>query len=250
MATTLDPAEIENIVRTLITAETTNLGVQIALPVAYGDGDMVSVFVDTIDGSLVLHDAGFSAMRLSSAGIRLTQHVMHRLRDLARRYRCDFEAGRVVARSDIKELPQTICLVANAARSVADYAYEIRRQAENDFRIIVFERLRDIVGRRMRQHEEFKGKSGRIYHLPIILDRAEQHPQNFVSALGHRHAVAQSFAMFHDLSAAYPTVERDAVYDESSDIRDEDRVFLAYIANQVMGLMEAPLRFRGVIGHG
>jgi hypothetical protein len=154
----------------------------------------------------------------------------------------------VYANADFESLPQAVCLVANASRSVADYVYEIRRQADYDFRGVVFERLREIVGQRVRQYEEFRGKSGRLYRLPIILDPSERRPQNFISALAHRHSVPQSFAMLYDLGGAYPDVERDAVYDESGDIRDEDRAFLASSGARVMALMEAPLRFRAVQG--
>jgi hypothetical protein len=249
MAKLNDPSEIEKAIRALVTAERTNLGIEVALPVAYGDGELVSVIIEESDNALSVHDAGFSSMRLSSAGISLTRHVIHRLNELAQRYRCEFLHGRVTARATMESLPQIACLVANAARSVADYAYEVRRQADYDFRNTVFERLHEIVGRRVRQYEEFRGESGRLYRLSVILDATEIHPQNFVSALAHRNAVPQSFAMFYDLSGAYPNVERDAVYDDVSDFRDEDRALLKSVSTQVIGLMEAPFRFKGMFGH-
>ena len=250
MVNLINPSDVEAAVRALVAAEQTNLGIEVTVPVAYGDGALATVVVEGTGDSPVVHDAGFGAMRLTAAGVPLSKHVVHRLNELVRRYRCSLEGGRVVANATVESLPYTVALVANASRSVADYAYEMRRQAESDFRLVVFEQLREIAGSRLRQHEEFQGRSGRIYRLPTILDVAERHPQNFVSALAHRNAVPQGFAMMHDLGAAFPEVERDAVYDESSDIRDEDKALLSSISIKVMSLMEAPMRFKGIIGHG
>lgn len=58
----------------------------------------------------------------------VTRHVVHRLNGLAQRYRCEFLRGRVTAHATNESLPQIACLVANAAGSVVDYAYEVRRQ--------------------------------------------------------------------------------------------------------------------------
>jgi hypothetical protein len=47
-------------------------------------------------------------------------------------------------------------------------------------------------------------------------------------------------------AAAYPLVEQDAVYDETADTREEDR---GSVGAEVFTLMEAPLRFRAIVGH-
>jgi hypothetical protein len=44
-----------------------------------------------------------------------------------------------VAAFRFENLAQAVALVANAARTVADYLYEIRRQVGYDFKIAVFE---------------------------------------------------------------------------------------------------------------
>jgi hypothetical protein len=250
MAPTLKVAELEKAIRALTSVQKTNLGIEVSLPVAYGDGELASIVVEQTEGGFNVHDAGFSAMRLTSAGISLSRHVAHRLNEFAQRYRCAFSEGRVTATGEIEDVPQAVCLVANASRSVADYVYEIRRQAEYDFRVVVFEKLREIVGTRMRETEEFRGKSGRRYRVPIVLDRTETHPLNFLSTLAHRQAVPQSFAMLYDLGGAYPDIKRDAVYDDTADIRDEDRALFKSAGADVIGLMEASLRFREIIGHG
>ena len=123
MAKLIEPAEIEGAIRALVAAEKTNLGIEVSVPVAYGDGEIASVIVETVANGYMVHDASSGAMRLSVAGIQLSSHVTRRLREFAHRYRCCFEDGRVQAAADIGSLPQAVCLVANASRSVADYAY-------------------------------------------------------------------------------------------------------------------------------
>jgi len=209
----------------------------------------VSVVVEPDDNKFLIHDAGFSAMRLTSAGVSLSKHVVFRLNEFSRRYRCAFVEGRVSARAALDEIAQVACLVANASRAVADYVYELRRQADYDFRVIVFDKLRKIAGERIREMEDFRGESGTRYRLPIILDAAQSKPQNFIATLAHRNLVPRSFAMFYDLRPKYPNVDRDVVYDEAADIREEDRALLSSVSTEVIGLMEADLRFKKMVGH-
>jgi hypothetical protein len=241
---TLTAAEIEKAVRALITAEKSNLGIEVTSPVAYGDGELVSVVVEQLESGLTVHDAGFGAMRLSSAGVLLTRTTIQRLMEFTQRYRCTFADGRVSSPATMDDVAQVVCLVANASRSVADYIYEVRRQAEANFRIVVFDKLREIVGDRVRETEQFRGKSGRLWRVPIVLDVSKSRPQNFVSALAHRHAVPQSFTMLYDLGQAYPEIERDAVYDDAADLRQEDRALLTSSGVEVFGWVEAEHRFR------
>lgn len=236
MAKILSPADIENAIRALVSAEKSNLGIEVTVPVAYGDGELVSVVVEQDDSGFVVHDAGFSAMRLSSAGIPLSRGIVHRMTELASRYRATFADGRVTANASADDLAQVVALVANAARSVADYIYEVRRQAESEFRVVVFDKLREIIGGdRVRDTDEFRGKSGRRYRVPIILDVTKTRAQNFVSTLAQRHAVPQNVSMFLDLGGAYPDIERDAVYDDAADLRQEDRSLLELAGAAVFG---------------
>ncbi|MGY4259725.1 hypothetical protein ACVI1L_006793 [Bradyrhizobium sp. USDA 4516] len=243
-------SEIEAAVRSLVSAQETSLGYEVTVPVAYGDGELTSVVIEAVGDHLLAHDAGFAAMRLTNAGVSLSRHVSQRLNEFCHRYRCVFSNGRVSATADSQEaLPQVICLVANASRSVADYVYELRRQNEYDFRTVVFERAREIVGARLRPTEEFLGKSGRRYRLPVILDQTQSRPEHFLATLAHRQVVTQHFAMFYDLMSPFPDVKREAVYDENADIREEDRALIASVGADVFTLMEAPLRFRAIAGH-
>lgn len=245
----LKASDIEKAVRSLVTAQSTNLGIEVAVPVAYGDGELTSVTVEAAETGFAVHDAGFAAMRLTSAGVAFSRHVNLRLHELCHRYHCSFSSGRVSAPALTDELPQVICLVANASRSVADYVYELRRQAETDFRTMVFERLREIVGPRARPVEEFVGKSGRRYRLPIVLDPTQTRPEHFFATIAHRQLVPQHFAMFYDLMSPFPNVKREAVYDENADVREEDRALITSVGAEVFTLMEAPLRFRAIAGH-
>jgi hypothetical protein len=249
METPLKASDVEKAIRSLITAESTNLGIEVTIPVAYGDGELTSVVVETTPAGLMVHDAGFSAMRLSAAGVALSRHVNLRLSEFCRRYHCSFSEGRVFASATHDSIAQVVCLVSNASRSVADYVYELRRQSEYDFRALVFDSLREAVGERVKESEEFEGKSGRRYRVPIILDSTKSKPQFFVSTIAHRNTVPQSFAMFYDLKASYPGVKQDAVYDETADIREEDRALITSVGAEVFTLMEAPLRFKVIAGH-
>jgi hypothetical protein len=121
-------AEVERLVRSLTAVEKTNIGIEVTVPVAYGDGELVTVTVEQTKDALAVHDASFSAMRLSNAGVSFTPNVVHRLAELAERYGCKYYDGRVGSSAEsIEALPHVVALVANAARSVADYSFEIRR---------------------------------------------------------------------------------------------------------------------------
>lgn len=238
-------AEVEKLLRSLTAAETTNLGIEVTLPVVYGDGELVTVIVEQTKDALIVHDASFSAMRLSNAGVSLTSTVVHRLSELAERYHCKFHDGRVTAAADsVESLPVVVALVANASRSVADYAFEIKRQAETDFRVIVVDKLREIVGTRAHDADEFKGASGRRYRLPFILNVAMTWPQNLISTVAHRANVPVAFATLSDLRTPYLSVERDAVYDDEARLKDEDRTFLKSADAFVLGWMQAQTRFK------
>ena len=245
--TEIAAADVERAVKALVFAQKTNLGIEVSMPIIYADGQLASIVVEAEDGAFVVHDAGEAAMRLSSAGIPPTR--ADNVSGIVARFRCGFIKGRVTAKANsIDEIGVVASLVANASRSVADLALEIRRHTEADFRIRVGETLREAIGPRVRENQEFRGRSGRRYRMPaIILDRTEAHPTNFVSALATRQTVPLSVSMFFDLRGPYPNVENDAIYDDSSDFREEDRALLASIST-VIGFMKSPLKFRAIAG--
>ena len=75
MATDLAPADIEKVIRALTVAEKTNLGIEVTLPVAFGDGDLVSVVIEQASDGFVVHDFWHE---------RNASHVCRRLADEAR----------------------------------------------------------------------------------------------------------------------------------------------------------------------
>src|SRR5437879_4938475 len=117
MAKEVTPAEVQRAIQALTVAEKTNLGIEVTLPIAFGDGALVSVVVEREGDAFLIHDSGLSAMRLTSAGVSLSKHVTFRLNEFSRRYRCQFVDGRVSAKADSAEsIALVASLVANAAR--------------------------------------------------------------------------------------------------------------------------------------
>ena len=230
----LVPEQIEAAARTLIRAERTNLGIEITLPVAYPDGELVSVVASFEQGECVVHDASAGAMSLAGAGVRINRHLNRRLVELVGRYGCQFVANRVIRRCAPDQVAFAAVAVANASRTVGDQALEVRRQAEQDFVVAVTERLREIVGPRLRTNEPVTGKSGRTYRVTgIVLDEAQKEPVAFVASVPNRSAVASQFAEFYDLRHAHSKVINESVYDEERDLRDEDRRLLGMVSKLV-----------------
>ncbi|MCT8971227.1 hypothetical protein [Microbaculum marinisediminis] len=246
----LNPSEVEIAIRALIVAEKTNLGIEVSVPVAYPDGDIVTVVIERSGYAFRVHDAGFGAMHAAAAGFPLTKSHTQKIANLIQRYRCSFVDGRVMAKCSYDALAITACLVANASRTAADQATEIRRLVEVDFRLLVSDKLREAFGERVRENESIVGRSGRQYRVPaIILDPTQSRPRNFVSPLAHRNTVPHSFAMFFDLRGAFPDVENDTVFDDAGDFRQEDRALLESVST-VIGAMEVSNRFRAAVGQG
>jgi hypothetical protein len=243
------PEEIEATARAIVSARTTNLGIEVTTPVVYPNGDLVTVAVTIEGGEYVVHDAGFGAMYLNSAGVRLTRQLTHRFVELAARYGCEFIAGRMTRRCSPEQVAMAAVMVANASRTVGDQALEIRRQTENDFRIAVVERLRDIAGNRVRENQAVKGESGRSYRIPsLILDSSQSFPLAFVVPLPNRAAVSDRFAEFFDIRRAHDRVRRESVYDESSDIRAEDlRLMRMENMSEMIPFQQTRVRFAQLI---
>jgi hypothetical protein len=217
------PEEIEATARAIVSARTTNLGIEVTTPVVYPNGNLVTVAVTIEGGEYLVHDAGFGAMYLNSAGVRLTRQLTHRFAELAARYGCDFIAGRMIRRCSPEQVAMAAVMVANASRTIGDHALEIRRQAESDFRAAVADRIREIAGERVRENETVVGESGRSYRIPsLILDSSQSFPLAFVVPLPNRASVPDRFADFFDIRRAHDRVRRESVYDEGSDIRPED----------------------------
>jgi hypothetical protein len=243
------PEEIEAAARAIVSARTTSLGIEVTMPVVYPNGDLVTVAVTVDGGEYVVHDAGFGAMYLNSAGVRLTRQLAHRFGELAARYGCEFISGRMTRRCSPEQVAMATVMVANASRTIGDQALEIRRQSESDFRAAVAERVRDIAGTRVRENETVKGDSGRSYRIAsLILDTSLSFPLAFVVALPNRAAVPDRFAEFFDIRRAHDRVRRESVYDEGSDIRPEDLRFMQMDkTSEIVPFQQTRLRFSQLI---
>lgn len=237
MTAPLSHQEIEREARSLVTAQPSAMGVEVSTPVVYPNGDCVTVIVAPTGAgdTFLVHDAGLGAMFLLAEGITLTRDASERVSSAVGRYMCRFAEGRVFRECKADEIAASIMLVANGSRTVGDYATEVRRQTDDQFRYALTECVREAVGARARQNEIFKGRSGRGYRVAnIILDEAQTRPVAFVVPLASRGAVAHQFRELYDLKAAMPDVLNESVYKEDSDFRpDEDGWVLRQVGELV-----------------
>ena len=207
------------------------MGFVVTTPVAYPNGDCVSVVIAPDGKEFMVHDAGLGSMSIAADGIRIGKDLAHRFGVSVSRYGCCYDGGRVFTLCHFDNLARAIMLVANASRSIADYTVEARRQTESQFRYAVTERLRELAGGRLRENESFHGASGRAYRVAnVILDVQHSRPLLFVLPLPSRQAVSAQFRELYDLRAALPDVLNDSIYDEESDFRpDEDGWVLSQV---------------------
>jgi len=244
---TVTPEEIEAAARALITARETNLGIELTMPVVYPNGKLVTVAVTIDSGRYLVHDAGFGAMHLTSAGVQMTRQLAQRLAQLAAQYGCEFVGARMQRHCEPHQIAIAAAMVANASRTVGDRVLEVRHQTENDFRGDVAEKLRAIVGKRVRDNEQVRGKHGRLYRIPhVVLDVKESRPIAFVVALASRNVVLSHFGELWDIKAANPDVANDVIYNDQSDIRSEDQDLLSEVSN-VIPPSEIPAHFRQML---
>jgi len=224
--TIISPGELETAARALVSARRTNLGIEVTMPVVYPNGQMITVVITTEQGDYVVHDAGTGAMCLTASGARLSTQLERRLAELAQHYGCEFIDGRMMRRASEAQLALAIVMVANASRTVGDQSIYVRRQQDADFREAVTERVRELVGKRLRSGEDVRGFSGRLYRPAIILDKAERARVAFVLPLATRSVVQAHFAEFWDLQKIHPNVANESVYDEHGGFRQEDLTLL------------------------
>jgi hypothetical protein len=225
--------ELQRISRELIAVEQSSLGFVVTTPVAYSNGDCISVVVSPDGNEFMVHDAGLGSMAVAAEGVRIGKDLAHRFGVSASRYGCCYENGRVFILCGFLDLATSLMLVANASRAVADYTVEVRRQTEGQFRYAVTERLRELAGSRLRENENFRGASGRTYRVAnVVLDAQHSRPMLFVLPLSSRQAVSTQFRELYDLRAALPDILNDSIYDEESDFRpDEDGWVLSQVGS-------------------
>lgn len=222
--------------RALISARETNLGFEIQMPVVYPNGQCVSVVVGVSGGAYVVHDAGFGAMYLTSAGVDLTKQLSKKLGRLADEYGCEFVDGRMMRACTETQLPIAIALVANASRAVGDQYFEQREKKVRDFRKEVSLALARALPSDRVKRVQVVGDSGTSYKIAhAVLSKDYETEIAFVEPIPDQQAVDRKFREFSDIKMSndYPEVERISVYDDRNQWRDGDLAVLSRVSNVV-----------------
>ncbi len=229
---TTTPEDLEKTARSLIEARQTNLGTEVTLPVLYFNGDAVNVVVTVDPSGFVVHDASAGAMLINVSGLQVTKKLNHRLAELVAAYGCEFVNGRVTARCTEDQLAVTMAMVSNASCAVGNEARQANRLRSMAFQEQVAERLRETVGKRVRERAEITAASGRTYRVGhLILDQSLAHPVAFVEAVANDDIVSKRVAEFFDLKEEYPDVQREAIYDDSRPLESFNLVLLGKVSN-------------------
>jgi hypothetical protein len=233
----ISPREIEAASRALISARKTSLGIEVQMPVVYPTGESVVVVVTVHGGEYVVHDAGFGAMYLTSAGITLNETLQMRLSALAHHYGCDFIEGRMSRQCTPEQIALAMVMVANASRTVGDQALEAKKRPMTLFKREMSDAVMGLYGsKRIRHDETVVGATGTSYRVnAIVLDKAERDPVAFIEAVTDEQAVNRHFREFYDfgLSEKYKIVSRVAIYDSRRTWRPGDLTLLRGVARTV-----------------
>jgi hypothetical protein len=239
-------AEVEALARSLVQAQETGLGTEISTHVVYPNGDLVRVNVACEGGDVIVSDLSLGSVYLAEIGVHLSAQQRQRLQTEIAHYSCEYSKGRVFRRCSHDHIADTIALVANASRSVADYGLESKRQFDVDFRVTVIERLRNLVGHRLREREPVAGRSGRPYRVGgVILDRKEVAPIAFVEAFATRSIIGDRFMAFSDLRLNFDNVRMISVYDDRSEWPESDLRVLSQVST-VVGYSKSEPSFKAL----
>lgn len=243
----ISAADLEAACRALVRVESSNLGLEVQLPVIYPNGDFVTVVVVEENNQIFVHDGGFAAMTLATNGMTLSKKTRARIASLSHHYGCEFLNDRMVKVSPFDQLPLAVAVVANASRTIADQLLQTRNQPLFTFRQEVIDRVKEVIGAdRVRENEQVVGKSGTQYHIgAVVLDRLLTAPVAFVEAVKDLEGVNKRFREFYDISLLPMTndPERIVLYDDRAPLRDVDLIILQDVSN-VVRFSDAEMRFR------
>lgn len=243
----INAKDVEAACQALVRVETSNLGLEVQLPVIYPNGDLVTVVVSEENGQIFVHDAGFAAMALATAGVAVTSKMKVRIVSLSKHYGCEFLNDRMVKTSPLNELPLAIAVVANASRTIADQLLQTHSQPMFSFRQEVIDRVKEVMGaERVRENEPILGKSGTQYNIgAVVLDKKLTAPVAFVEAVKDLEGVNKRFREFYDISLLPMTNDPDRIvlYDDRAPLRQVDLIILQDVSN-VVRFSDAETRFR------
>lgn len=239
--------DLEAACRALVRVEASNLGLEVQLPVIYPNGDLVTVVVSEENGQIFVHDGGYAAMALATAGVSVTAKLRARIASLSKHYGCEFSNDRMVKTAPVDQLPLAVAVVANASRTVADQLLQTHSQPIFSFRQEVIDRVKQVMGaERVRENEPVTGKSGTQYSIgAVVLDKHLTAPVAFVEAVKDLEGVNKRFREFYDISLL-PMLNdpaRIVLYDDRAPLRQVDLIILQDVSN-VVRFSDAETRFK------
>ncbi len=245
--TAVKASDLEAACRALVRVESSNLGLEVQLPVIYPNGDLVTVVVSEENGKIIAHDGGFAAMALATAGVAITHKMRARILSLSQHYGCEFLNDRMVKTSPLDHLPLTVAVVANASRTIADQLLLTHSQPVFSFRQEVIERVKEVMGaERVRENEAIVGKSGTQYNIgAVVLDKLLTAPVAFVEPVKDIEGVNKRFREFYDISLVPMMNDPDRIvlYDDRAPLRQVDLIILQDVSN-VVRFSDAETRFK------
>lgn len=237
---------IEAACRALTRVTTSNLGLEVQLPVIYPNGDCATVVVVPHGDEVIVHDAGFAAMMLANHGMRLTGKMKARILQLSKHYGCEFANDRMSRVVPIDQIALAVAVVANASRTIADQLLHMPTQPIVSFKQTVIDRVREYVGSsRVRENEPVIGKSGTEYFIgAAVLDNQMSKPIAYVEAVRDIDGVNKRFREFSDISLVpdLQDMTRIVLYDDHANLRQGDLLVLQEVSN-VVRLSDAKARF-------
>jgi hypothetical protein len=243
------PESLEAACRDLVRVQRTSLGFEVQLPVIYPNGDLVAVVVTQEGGQTIVHDGGFAAMTLATAGVAITKKMKARMLALSNHYGCEFTNDRMLKVAKEDDLPLVVAVVANASRTIADQMLQTHAQPLFSFRQEVIDRVKEFVGaKRVRENEAVSGKSGTQYQIgAVVLDKELRSPAAYVEAVKDAEGVNKRFREFYDISQLFlsPEPDRIIMYDDKAHLRQGDLIVLQDVCN-VVRFSDAERRFRQI----
>lgn len=244
-------SELETAVRSLVSVTSSNLGLEVELPLAYPNGDTVVVTVASENEEFVVHDSGNGSSVIAAHGINLTQKLTVKLAEIAEHYGCEFVSGRMVRRVKFEDIAVAVAIVANASRSIGDQILTARHGPIIDFRTEALEILRSSVGsKRVRENEQLIGESGSKYSASaIILDSLGSRPISIVEPIKDHDAATKKFREFWDISENEDLehLGRISLYDDRKNWASSDLVILQKVSN-IVRMTDGAVRMRELAG--
>lgn len=204
----------------LSVVEPASLGFEVTLAQVYGNGDVVTVFVQLQGNGFYIHDGGNAAMILESLGASLSSAQEAHLRKAVGSYDCDFKEYRVFRQcGSVAEVAACAAMVGCASRLVADQALNVSAVPRFDFRRQLIDALLEAVDpKRVRENEDVVANTGTRYQVSaLVLDHRLSQPVAFVEAISGHQSVTRKFRALYDLKNTpfLKETRRIAVYDDA-----------------------------------